>query len=167
MGNTHSKQSPSTSTQGYISMTTVPMTTKIIFAPSGQWLTHAISDHNHLTICTDHLNIPRAPLRHKISQIEQLIKETHGEAILRTHHVWIIDCTKHEWEEGFLKGVYINGEKTCFSNPSDYDSVPQPETVDDEDDFMDEWRREQAMQAGMAMGVNAYNDYMGYDLEEY
>lgn len=26
----------------------------------------------------------------------------------------------------------------------------------------DEWRREQAMQAGMGMGVDAYNDMMGY-----
>jgi len=29
---------------------------------------------------------------------------------------------------------------------------------DDDDD----WRREQAMQAGMGLGVDAYNDYMGY-----
>lgn len=27
------------------------------------------------------------------------------------------------------------------------------------------WRREQAMQAGMGLGVDAYNDAMGYDLE--
>lgn len=126
MGNTHSKvsQNPYTRIYIYISMTTVPMTSKIVFAPSGQCLTHAISDHNHLTICTDHLNIPRTPLRDKIKQIDQLIKETHGEAILRTHHVWIIDCTKREWEECFLKGYYAQDEKTCFSNPSDYDSVP-------------------------------------------
>ena len=29
-------------------------------------------------------------------------------------------------------------------------------------DIDDGWRREQAMQAGMGMGVEAYNDYMGY-----
>jgi hypothetical protein len=31
----------------------------------------------------------------------------------------------------------------------------------------DDWKREIAMQAGMEMGVEAYNDYMGYDSEEY
>lgn len=27
----------------------------------------------------------------------------------------------------------------------------------------DEWRREQAMQAGMGLGIDAYNEEMGYD----
>ena len=30
----------------------------------------------------------------------------------------------------------------------------------------DEWRRECAMEAGMAFGVDAYNDYMGYSTDE-
>lgn len=29
-----------------------------------------------------------------------------------------------------------------------------------------EWRREMAMEAGMLGGVNAYNDFMGYGLED-
>jgi hypothetical protein len=31
----------------------------------------------------------------------------------------------------------------------------------------DEWRREQANEAGMLGGIHAYNDAMGYDSEEY
>ena len=31
----------------------------------------------------------------------------------------------------------------------------------------DEWKRECATQAGMEFGVAGYNDYMGYDSEEY
>ena len=33
-----------------------------------------------------------------------------------------------------------------------------------EDNWKDEWRREQAMEAGMMGGLNAYNEVMGYDL---
>ena len=33
---------------------------------------------------------------------------------------------------------------------------------EDEDDWMDDWRREQAMEAGMMGGCDAYNEVMGY-----
>jgi len=39
--------------------------------------------------------------------------------------------------------------------------VPSKDTDDGE------WKRENAMQAGMAFGVHGYNDAMGYDSEEY
>lgn len=39
-----------------------------------------------------------------------------------------------------------------------------PDFVEEEDDDSD-WQREQAMQAGMGLGVEAYNDAMGCDLE--
>jgi hypothetical protein len=35
------------------------------------------------------------------------------------------------------------------------------------DDNDDDWKREIAMQAGMGMGIDAYNDAMGYNSEEY
>jgi hypothetical protein len=38
-----------------------------------------------------------------------------------------------------------------------YDEHPQDTTVSD-----DEWRREQAMEAGMLHGIDAYNEMMGY-----
>ena len=31
-------------------------------------------------------------------------------------------------------------------------------------DFMEDWRREQAMEAGMMRGLKAFNEVMGYDL---
>lgn len=34
--------------------------------------------------------------------------------------------------------------------------------VEDDDDWMDDWRREMAMEAGMLHGVDAYNEAMGY-----
>jgi len=34
--------------------------------------------------------------------------------------------------------------------------------VEDNDDWMDDWRREIAMEAGMLHGVDAYNEAMGY-----
>ena len=34
--------------------------------------------------------------------------------------------------------------------------------VEDNDDWMEEWRREMAMEAGMLHGVDAYNEAMGY-----
>lgn len=38
-----------------------------------------------------------------------------------------------------------------------YDEHPQDTSVSD-----DEWRREQAMEAGMLHGIDAYNEIMGY-----
>ena len=38
-----------------------------------------------------------------------------------------------------------------------YDEYPQDTSVSD-----DEWRREQAMEAGMLHGIDAYNEMMGY-----
>ena len=35
---------------------------------------------------------------------------------------------------------------------------------EDEDD--DDWRQEMAMEAGMLHGINAYNEVMGWDVEE-
>ena len=34
--------------------------------------------------------------------------------------------------------------------------------VEDDDDWMEEWRREMAMEAGMMGGCDAYNEVMGY-----
>ena len=39
-----------------------------------------------------------------------------------------------------------------------FDSIEEQE----EDTFEDDWRREIAMEAGMAFGCDAYNDIMGY-----
>ncbi len=36
-----------------------------------------------------------------------------------------------------------------------------------DDTFDDDWRREIATQAGMGLGVEAYNDAMGYSVETY
>jgi len=47
----------------------------------------------------------------------------------------------------------------CRKNPKF-----RPHKKDDDDD---DWKREIAMQAGMEMGIHAYNDHMGYDSEEY
>lgn len=33
---------------------------------------------------------------------------------------------------------------------------------EEEDTFDDDWRREMAMEAGMGLGIDAYNDMMGY-----
>lgn len=42
-----------------------------------------------------------------------------------------------------------------------------PKFIPSKQDSDDEWKRESAMQAGMAFGVHGYNDVMGYDSEEY
>ena len=37
---------------------------------------------------------------------------------------------------------------------------------DEDEDDDDDWRQEMAMEAGMLHGINAYNEVMGWDVEE-
>ena len=39
------------------------------------------------------------------------------------------------------------------------------EENEEDDDWMEQWQKEIAMEAGMSMGISAYNDYMGYYYE--
>lgn len=45
-----------------------------------------------------------------------------------------------------------------MNNPKDKNS--EVATIDEE------WRKELAMEAGMCMGIEAYNEYMGYEVYE-
>lgn len=50
-----------------------------------------------------------------------------------------------------------------IDGPDVYDTRDNPEYASSNDDaFNDEWRREIAIEAGMCMGIDAYNDAMGY-----
>lgn len=48
-----------------------------------------------------------------------------------------------------------------LTGPGVYELRKNPHFRPSKDDYSD-LRREQAMQAGMGMGIDAYNDYMGY-----
>jgi len=50
-----------------------------------------------------------------------------------------------------------------IDGPDVYKTRENPEYTPTSDDTFDEdWRREIAMEAGMCMGIDSYNDYMGY-----
>lgn len=50
-----------------------------------------------------------------------------------------------------------------IEGPDVYKTRENPEYAPSDDDaFNDEWRREIAMEAGMCMGIDAYNDAMGW-----
>ena len=65
-----------------------------------------------------------------------------------------------------VNAAYFRPEDTAWfevDGPDLYDKRPNPAyRPRRRDDGDDEWRREQAMQAGMGLGVDAYNDAMGY-----
>lgn len=50
-----------------------------------------------------------------------------------------------------------------IDGPDRYRVRTNPDYVEPVDDnFDDDWRREMAMQAGMGLGIESYNDHMGY-----
>lgn len=74
-------------------------------------------------------------------------------------HVWVIlasfeqcDYTPRTLVSGVVYDAIIEGENVLSETSFGED---MPDTADD-------WRREQAMQAGMAFGCQGYNDAMGY-----
>ena len=79
------------------------------------------------------------------------------------------ECTSCKGQYDFLDFLYMidehshDGDETyhhevCEMCMQDlYDEYPQDTSVSD-----DEWRREQAMEAGMLHGIDAYNEMMGY-----
>ena len=75
-------------------------------------------------------------------------------------------CTscKHTYDFLYMIDEHsADGEETYHHEVCDecmqdlYDEHPQDTSVSD-----DEWRREQAMEAGMLHGIDAYNEMMGY-----
>lgn len=69
------------------------------------------------------------------------------EALERGERVWHSSCRETGWV--VLDGPDTHREYTVKAYS------PEPDDCDD-------WRREQAMQAGMAFGCDGYNDVMGY-----
>lgn len=59
----------------------------------------------------------------------------------------------------FLELTGPEGLRRVRENPSHDPKRRAREAARDDAD----WRREQAMQAGMGLGIDAYNDEMGYD----
>jgi hypothetical protein len=75
-------------------------------------------------------------------------------------------CTSCKGQYDFLYMIdehSHDGDETCYHEVCEmciqdlYDEYPQDTSVSD-----DEWRREQAMEAGMLHGIDAYNEMMGY-----
>lgn len=52
-----------------------------------------------------------------------------------------------------------------LDGPGCHEQRVNPAWVPTDDDDEDDWRRERAMQAGMAGGCDAYNDAMGWEVE--
>lgn len=65
--------------------------------------------------------------------------------------LYMIDEHSHDGDETYHHEVC----EMCMQDL--YDEYPQDTSVSD-----DEWRREQAMEAGMLHGIDAYNEMMGY-----
>ncbi len=83
--------------------------------------------------------------------------------------------TKNEALEAFAKAPYTDYESSGgfiqriayiqLDGPDVHEVRKNPEHIPQRksrDDFDAEWRREIAMEAGMGLGVDAYNDAMGY-----
>jgi hypothetical protein len=70
-----------------------------------------------------------------------------------------------EHEEAYREAYGSDGGKACVA-AGYIDAREEPEAPEEKDDAGDrEWRREIAMQEGMAHGVEAYNDAMGWSTE--
>jgi len=54
-----------------------------------------------------------------------------------------------------------------IDGPDFHEVRTNPDYKPSRDDDDGEWRREQAMQLGMGLGVDAYNDAMGCSVDEY
>ena len=80
--------------------------------------------------------------------------------------IWVYEG--EDWEDkNVVEARLVNGAvryKQKFY-PWDTDNVKlvrEATECDDDDDWMDDWRREIAMEAGMMGGCEAYNEVMGY-----
>jgi len=66
-----------------------------------------------------------------------------------------------------LRGTFPRSYKDSpwvqLDGPGVHEVTRNPDAVAREPEGDDEWRREQAMQAGMAFGCEGYNEAMGYD----
>ena len=80
--------------------------------------------------------------------------------------IWLYEG--EDWEDkSEVDAQFANGGVRYVQkfHPWDTDNVTLirvASDVDDNDDWMEEWRREIAMEAGMMGGCDAYNDVMGY-----
>ena len=77
------------------------------------------------------------------TEAEAIARAKEGSADSSTAYLAVVQV------EDKLVGDFLYIHKNPHFRPSDSDGV-------------DEWAREQAMEAGMLHGVEAYNDFMGY-----
>jgi len=78
----------------------------------------------------------------------------------KTFRMWRVFCARPLYLERGIKGIPSTDFQylTC---PVWLDTTARADAhQDDEDAHQDAWRREIAMQAGMGMGIKAYNDYL-------
>ena len=81
--------------------------------------------------------------------------------------IWVYEG--EDWEDkNVIEARLVNGAVRYGDKfyPWDTDNVklvrPAALPGEKEDNWMEEWRREQAMEAGMMGGCDAYNEVMGY-----
>lgn len=71
------------------------------------------------------------------------------------------DATEEYWaaskRDGYFAELTQDGERIAVRQIVSDDEIRRDRERADR-----EWRREQAMEAGMLYGIDAYNDYMGY-----
>jgi hypothetical protein len=64
---------------------------------------------------------------------------------------------------GISTGYFHNTPYVMIDGPNVNETRRRPGIKDPRPDNDDDWKREQAMQAGMAFGCDGYNEAMGYD----
>ena len=74
------------------------------------------------------------------------------------------NMVKESMERGDARcfGALLRNIEWLIADGHDLDLEFRNPNYNPEPDDLDDWNREIAMQAGMGMGVDAYNDYMGY-----
>ena len=86
-----------------------------------------------------------------------ILKEVAGEELTNRYKMWFVFCERPKWEAGmadFKNFEFISGP------PSE--EKRQLVVAEDESDWLDGWKKEIAMEAGMMGGCDAYNEVMGY-----
>ena len=68
-----------------------------------------------------------------------------------------------DWDLFFLN--FSEDFHDCREFETEYDRLMSAHYKKNNAAFDDEWRREIAMEAGMCLGVEAYNDHMGWSWE--
>ena len=99
------------------------------------------------------------------ASIDELVRMCDEEYNTEGRAIWLYEGDSYE---DFASGRELSNGAVVYDmlfHPWDTDNVTLircAEEVEEEDTFMEDWRREIAMEAGMMGGCEAYNDVMGY-----